>query len=144
MKDKFPTERELQILKILWDRPGSTVRDVLDELNRMDKQLDPTAADLAYTSVLTHLQTMERKKLVSHDADGKAYRYRARLKKEPVLGNLARGFLHRLFNGALDEMLVSMVAAENLTDEELHRLERRIAELKSQSPNPHSPNHVTD
>lgn len=125
-----PTERELQILRILWDRPDSTVREVLDELNRRDKQLDPKSPDLAYTSVLTHLQTMERKKLVGHDADGKAYRYRARLQKEPVLGHLAKSFLHRLFNGALDEMLVSMVDSETLSDEDIQRLEAKLLELK--------------
>lgn len=125
-----PTERELQILTILWEKPDSTVREVLDELNQQAKRLDPQSADLAYTSVLTHLQAMERKKLVSHQSEGKAYRYRAGLKKESTLGNLAKGFLQRLFGGSLDAMIVSMVDSENVSDEELRRLERKLTQIK--------------
>src|SRR5262245_16961438 len=71
MAEVIPTERELEALKVLWARGRATVREVYQELS-------PREGELAYTTVLSLLQTMERKGLVGHEPAGKGYAYFAR------------------------------------------------------------------
>lgn len=66
---KLLTDRQLDLMEILWDHGSTTVRDALEELNE-----DP-AENLAYTSVLTVLQTLEENGDVRHEREGKAYRW---------------------------------------------------------------------
>jgi predicted transcriptional regulator len=91
-----PTERELQALKVLWQLGRATVRDITAAINERGESL-------AYTTVLSLLQVMEQKGLVGHEASGKVYSYFARVEREAVLSRLARGFLDRVFDGAMDE-----------------------------------------
>ena len=68
MLGPVPTERELQALKVLWERGRATVREIWGQLSRTDQKL-------AYTTVLSLMQTMEQKGLVGHEPAGRAYRY---------------------------------------------------------------------
>jgi predicted transcriptional regulator len=118
-----PTGRELEILKILWQSDGATVRAVWRELS----QLEP---DLAYTTVLSLLQTMEKKGLVGHEAAGKAYRYSAKAPRSETIRELAGRFLETVFDGAMDEYLVHALESRRVSLEELNRLEAMVAEAK--------------
>lgn len=69
MTDSPPTDRELEALKVLWDRDWATVRDIAGALNAAGND------ELAYTTVLSLLQVMEQKGLVAHRRSGKAYVY---------------------------------------------------------------------
>jgi predicted transcriptional regulator len=120
----MPTERELQALKVLWQAGRATVREVTAAINR-------GGDELAYTTVLSLLQVMEQKGLVAHEAEGKVYTYFARANREAVLGRLARGFLDRVFDGAMDEYLVHALESKRLSAEELARLEQLIAQAKT-------------
>ena len=71
MANSQPTERELDLLKILWEEQHATVREIYEALHAQDTQL-------AYTTVLSLLQTMERKGLVGHAAEGKAQKIQLR------------------------------------------------------------------
>jgi predicted transcriptional regulator len=125
MADHVPTGRELEALKVLWARGGATVREVHEALAR-----DDGAGELAYTTILSLLQTMEQKGLVSHEADGKAYRYHPRVKSQTVLTRLAGGFLERVFDGALGEYVARALESRAPSLAELEDLERRIADAK--------------
>ena len=70
-----PTDRELDALKVLWERGQATVREICDAINARGEEL-------AYTTVLTVLQTMEQKGLVGHKRAGKAYVYFAQVERE--------------------------------------------------------------
>lgn len=118
-----PSERELQALKILWQRGEATVREVYDELALRGEQL-------AYTTVLSLFQTMEQKGLVSHRAEGKVYFYSAKVRKESTFRRLARGFLDNVFDGAMDEYVVHALSARPVTATELARLEAMLAEAR--------------
>jgi BlaI family transcriptional regulator, penicillinase repressor len=118
-----PTERELEALKVLWDRGEATVREVCDALNAR-------GVDLAYTTVLSLLQVMEQKALVSHRRDGKAYVYAPRIERGKTFRELAGGFLERVFDGALDEYLVHALQSRKLKASELEELEAMIADAK--------------
>ena len=118
-----PTERELQALKVLWQHGEATVREICSEIAK--------AGDaLAYTTVLSLLQVMEQKGFVGHKASGKVYTYFPLVKREPTVRALARGFLDRVFDGAVDEYLVHALESKRPSAEEIRRLEELIAQAK--------------
>ena len=123
MATVMPTERELQALKVLWQLGRATVRDITAAINERGESL-------AYTTVLSLLQVMEQKGLVGHEASGKVYSYFARVEREAVLARLARGFLDRVFDGAMDEYLVHALESKRISPAELARLEALIAQTK--------------
>jgi BlaI family penicillinase repressor len=132
MPEPPPTDRELEALKVLWERGESTVRDLADALNQR-------GAELAYTTVLSLLQVMEQKGLVSHRRDGKAYIYTPLIERAATLGDLAAGFLDRVFDGAVDEYVVHALESRTLKPAELDELEAMIAKARAQSPSPSDP-----
>jgi len=121
-----PTDRELEALKVLWQREEATVRDVWNALSASDRSL-------AYTTVLSLMQVMEQKGLVEHRAEGKTYIYVPRVERASVLGRLAGGFLEKVFDGAVDEYLVHVLQSRRPSEEELDRLERMIVAAKSRA-----------
>ncbi len=123
MTDLMPTGRELEALKVLWQRGEATVRDIWETMTQAEN-------DLAYTTVLSLLQVMEQKGLVGHKRIGKAYAYCARIRREPTVRKLAGGFLERVFDGAVDEYLVHVLDSRKLNDDELARLEAMIAQAQ--------------
>ncbi len=129
MAELVPTDRELQALKVLWERGEATVRDVWKLLGTAD-------ADLAYTTVLSLLQVMEQKGLVNHRAEGKTYIYFPRVDRQSVFQRLAKGFLDKVFDGAVEEYLVHALDSRRTSPEELDRLEKMIAAAKKQLPLP--------
>jgi len=124
-----PTERELQALKVLWQLDRATVRDITAAINERGESL-------AYTTVLSLLQVMEQKGLVGHEASGKVYSYFARVQRDAVYRRLAKGFLDRVFDGAMDEYLVHALESKQISSEELSRLERLIAQARQTTPSP--------
>ncbi|TWT87651.1 Penicillinase repressor [Pseudobythopirellula maris] len=129
--DSFePTDRELDALKVLWDAVerdgddaspgGATVREVVDRLNA-------DGGGLAYTTVLSLLQVMEQKGLVDHTRRGKAYVYRPLVARKKTLGQIAGGFLEKVFDGAVHEYLVHAIDGRKLSSDELDELEAMIA-----------------
>ena len=123
MPDIQPTDRELEALKVLWDRGEATVRDVCEALNAGGEEL-------AYTTVLSLLQVMEQKGLVTHRSVGKAYVYLPAIEREKTLRQLATGFLDRVFDGALDEYLVHALGKRKISSGELDQLEQMLAEAR--------------
>lgn len=120
MTENKPTERELDLLKILWQRERATVREIFDELQVPD-------TPLAYTTVLTLLQNMERKGLVGHEQHGKAYLYFAAVKRDGTFRDLAGSFLERVFDGAMSEYVVRALESQAPTEKELDEIEAEIA-----------------
>jgi len=129
MADNYPTDRELEALKVLWDKGEATVRQVFNQLNTTDEPL-------AYTTVLSLMQVMEQKGLVSHRQEGKAYIYLPKVEQKKTYRQLAGGFLERVFDGALDEYLVHAIGGKKLSAKELDQLEAMIESArKSQRSN---------
>jgi BlaI family transcriptional regulator, penicillinase repressor len=126
MTDLVPTDRELEALKVLWQRGEATVRDVWSEMTAAEN-------DLAYTTVLSLLQVMEQKGLVGHKRVGKAYAYFAKVRREPTVRKLAGGFLDKVFDGAVDEYLVHVLGSRKLKEAELARLDAMIAEARKRT-----------
>jgi BlaI family transcriptional regulator, penicillinase repressor len=123
-----PTERELEALKVLWEKEGATVRQVADALSSPSEPL-------AYTTILSLLQVMEQKGLVEHRRQGKAYTYFPLVERQKTFRQLAGSFLERVFDGAVDEYLVHALDGKRLTGAELDQLEAMIAEARKRKSN---------
>ncbi len=130
MGDLQPTDRELEALKVLWDRGEATVRDLCEALNER-------GAALAYTTVLSLLQVMEQKGLVTHRREGKAYVYAAAIPRDKTFRDLAGGFLDRVFDGAVDEYLVHALESRKLDPKKLDELEAMIAAARRRGEEAH-------
>ena len=108
------TDRELDVMAVLWDHGPSTVSEVRERLE------DP----LAYTTVLTVLRTLEAKGFVSHEEDGKAHRY-APLVARDRAGKTALGHvLDKIFGGSREMLLANLVKERGVDAAELRRLKK--------------------
>ena len=119
-----PTESELAILRVLWKREQATVREVLEELNAGHD--DP----YAYTSVLSFLQIMTNKGLVTREGDGRGHRYRASVPPERTKRQLVRDFMDRVFNGSATELVAQALGARKVSPEELSEIQKLLSELR--------------
>jgi predicted transcriptional regulator len=115
-----PTARELQILKVLWDREEATVREVYESLR---EQLP-----IVQNTVQTFLRIMEEKGLVSHTTRGRSFVYRAELPRAETSENLLSGMLDDVFDGALDALVASAFALKPPSKGELERLRELLAQ----------------
>jgi predicted transcriptional regulator len=108
----------LELLKILWELGEGSVRDVNDRLAER--------REAAFNTVQTQLRNMEEKGLVTHRAEGRTFIYRPLYSREQMSSRL----LHKVFDGALDQLVLSMLRAKDASDAELEQLERLIAEAR--------------
>lgn len=114
------TDRELEIMKILWARGQASVRDVQEDLNR-------DSGPVAYSTVQTLLNIMEDKKgLVRHVVEGRTFIYHPKKSSERTIRELTRKFVDRVFDGALDRVMVALFDSKPPTPEDLDRLRAMI------------------
>jgi BlaI family penicillinase repressor len=115
------TEQELEIMKIVWERESVTVRDVYEALLIKRK--------IAYTTIMTMMNILERKKYLKKTQVDRAYVYKAAQAQRKVLGAMVREFVNRVFNGSAEPLLVHLVEEHNLSTEDL----KEIADLRRRS-----------
>jgi predicted transcriptional regulator len=126
-KSQMVTDRELEIMKVLWVRERASVREVQEDLNR-------TAGPVAYSTVQTLLNIMEEKKgLVRHIVEGRTFVYIPKKSSERTIRELTKRFVDRVFDGALDRVMVALLGSKSPTPEELDRLRAMIDEAQHQS-----------
>ena len=118
MDDASPSERELDVLKVLWELGESKVRDIHVAMCR--------SSECAFTTVQTLLRIMADKKLVKHRAIGRTLWYSPAHTREQVCSR----FLKRVFDGALDKLVLNMLAAEDVSSSEMKELELLIAKAR--------------
>jgi BlaI family transcriptional regulator, penicillinase repressor len=111
-----PTEAELAILRALWQRGPSTVRQVHEALNPVKKT--------GYTTVLKFLQIMTEKGLVSRDEQPYAHVYAARLPKEQAQRTLLADLLDRAFEGSMSGLVLRALSMRKATPEELSEIRK--------------------
>jgi|SRR5579872_4455326 len=118
-----PTERELEILKVLWERGEATVRDVYEVLRER--------LPIVQNTVQAFLRTMEDKGLVRHRLEGRTFIYRPTREREATTRKLVGQLLTRAFDGAVDQLVQSAFSLRPPTQAELSRLEALIAEVRA-------------
>ena len=110
------TEQELEIMKIIWKKGTSTVRDVYEELLSQRK--------IAYTTVMTMMGILEQKGYLKKSADDRAYVYTPARPQSEVVGNMVQDFVKRVFNGSAKPLLVHLIEDKKLSPEELDEIHR--------------------
>jgi BlaI family penicillinase repressor len=112
------TGRELEIMTILWQLGSGTVAEVRERL----------PDDLAYTTVLSLIRTMEEKELVRHQAAGRAFRYFPRVQEKAVRRSALKQLVETLFEGTPELLLTQLVSDRRLSDADLRRIRELIDE----------------
>src|SRR6476660_8458047 len=125
-----PTDAELAILRILWERGPSTVRQVHELLAR-DRQA-------AYTTALKLLQIMTEKGLVERDERDRTHVYRARLGEEQTQRQLVRDLVDRAFGGSSMKRVLQALASKRASAEELRDIRKAIDDAKSKGEKDHA------
>lgn len=115
------TPLELQIMKVLWEIGPSTVQAVQEKL---------PGERLAYTTVQTMLNILQRKGKVKRKLQGKAYEYRPVLSRERALREAVGDVLDRMFGGSVEALLMSLVKSRQLDAEKLARVQHLIEQYE--------------
>jgi predicted transcriptional regulator len=113
-----PTDTELAILRILWERGPCTVRQVHDVLSR--------ERPAAYTTALKMLQIMTEKGLVRRDDHDRTHIYESRLTEEQTQRQLVRDLVDRAFGGSASKLVLQALSARRATPEELREIRELI------------------
>jgi predicted transcriptional regulator len=124
LAEQAPSERELEILKALWELGEGSVRDVHAHLH--------PRGEAHFNTVQTLLRIMEVKGLVRHRTEGRTFIYFPKHSREQV----ARRFLRKVFDGALDQLVLSLLRAEDASAAELKELEQLIAKARRAKQSP--------
>jgi len=117
VKNPTFTERELDIMSVLWKRGSGSVAEVRESLGE----------SVAYTTVLKILQILEDKGAVRHEAEGRAYRYFPTVQPEEAGENALSRILEKIFGGSAELLLTQLVSDRAIPPSELTRM-RKILE----------------
>jgi predicted transcriptional regulator len=120
MAARKPTDAELAILRVLWSRGPSTVREVAEVLDRED----------AYTTVLKLLQIMAGKRLVRRDASARSHVFEAAVSEEETQTQLVVDLLDRAFDGSASRLVLRALSARRTPPAELAEIQRLIDSRK--------------
>ncbi len=123
-KNTKPTESELEILRILWDKEKATVREVHEILS--------THKDAGYTTTLKLMQIMFEKGLVKRDDSSKTHTYFANVSKENTQQQFMGKMIHTLFSGSSTQLVMQALGNHKHSSEELEEIQKLLNELKKQ------------
>ena len=124
MNEIYFPPRELAVMSVLWRLGSASVSDVREELEE----------DLAYTSVLSALQTLEEKGYVRHEAEGRAYRYFPTVGADRAGKSALARIRNAIFQGSAERMFAQMVADKRLGREELEQMRKLLADRLGEEP----------
>ena len=127
-KSPHPTELELEILKILWQRSPLAVREVREALAEAGR-------DLAHTSVITTLNVMVRKKYLRRSMQGNACRFAPRISRQQASQRMLGDVVERVFDGSAKAVVLSLFDCAELNPSELKELRRLIDEKAKEHKN---------
>lgn len=125
-----PTDAELEILKVLWRRGPSTVREVFETLGETKQT--------GYTTVLKFMQIMSEKGLVRRDESERAHRYEAAVPEEETQRQLVGDLLQKVFDGSARKMVLHALSADPASANELAEIRRMLDELEGGGGDTHS------
>jgi predicted transcriptional regulator len=131
-----PTEAELELLRILWEKQPATVREIYDALNEERAS--------GYTTVLKMLQIMTAKGLVVRDEANRAHVYRAAISQDAMQSKILKDLTVRLFSGSAAQLALHALSMAPASDAELDEIRALLAKKSSAGGNrPASPqNHA--
>jgi predicted transcriptional regulator len=114
------TPLELEIMNVLWDDGPATVSEVQPKLK----------GDLAYTTVMTMLNVLLRKRKVRRVQEGRAFRYLPIVTRERATGSALEDLVKRMFGGSTEALLMTLVQTQGIGSKDLERLSKIVAEAE--------------
>ena len=124
LKSIKPTESELEILQVLWDRSSATVREVHEEMSK--------TKDCGYTTTLKLMQIMFEKGLVKRDDSNKTHIYQPNISKDKTQKQLVGKMVNSLFGGSASQMVMQALGSQSTSKEELEEIQKLLDNLKKQ------------
>lgn len=118
MSEIHLTDREADVMQVLWEQGPSVVTEVKDRLRD----------ELAYTTVLTILRTLETKGYVKHEEEGRVHRYFATVKEDAARKSALQHLTGKLFRGSSELLFTHLVADKKLTPEQVKRMRDLLAD----------------
>jgi len=118
MKTAKPSDLEMQILSVLWDRGSSTAREVLEAM--------PDGKKRAYTSILSVMQVMEKKGLLKHTNRGVAHVYSPAVSKSKIIQPFMRRVLNEVFAGRPAAMMQALLTETPVSDTEMAEIQKLL------------------
>ena len=121
-KTAGPTDRELAILAVLWERGPSTVRQVHEVLH--------AEAETGYTTTLKLMQIMAEKRLLVRADDGRRHIYKPAVSEERTQKQLVGDLLDRVFAGSAEKLVMRALSAKRVSPKELKRIREMLDEME--------------
>jgi predicted transcriptional regulator len=112
------TDAELEIMHVLWELDGGTVREVHELLNQQ--------RPLAYTTVMTMMNILEEKGHLTRRKEGRAFRYQPVRPKSQVISGMVEDFVGRVFEGSATPLVLSLVKDHKISKKDLEEIARMI------------------
>ncbi len=120
-----PTDSELEILNILWDKGPSTVREVHEVLEKNK--------DAGYTTTLKLMQIMHEKNLLKRDVTAKSHVYTANISQEKTQGQLVKRMIDNVFNGSASQLVMQALGNHKPNSDELNEIKKYLEEMEKKS-----------
>lgn len=117
------TKLELRIMQVIWKRGSGTVAEVQAEIE----------PPLAYTTVQTVLNILERKGKLKRELEGRAFVYSARVSEEKAIGQSLRDLIERMFGGSSEELVMSLLKSRQIDAQRLAKLTERFSKQKGEA-----------
>lgn len=123
-KNIKPTESELEILQVLWERSNATVREVHEEMSK--------TKECGYTTTLKLMQIMFEKGLVKRDDSNKTHIYQPNISKDKTQKQLVGKMVTNLFGGSTSQLVMQALGSQTTSKEELDEIQKLLDNLKKQ------------
>jgi len=117
-----PTDSELEILNILWEKGSGTVRDVHEELEKNK--------DAGYTTTLKLMQIMNEKGLLKRDTTARTHIYKAAIPQGQIQGQLMKRFIETVFNGSATDMVLQALGNHKADKKELDKIKEYLKQME--------------
>ncbi len=120
-----PTDSELEILNILWEKGPSTVREVHEVLEKNK--------EAGYTTTLKLMQIMHEKNLLKRDVSNKSHVYTANVSQEKTQGQIVKRMIDNVFNGSASQLVMQALGNHKPNTEELNEIKKYLEEIEKQN-----------
>ena len=124
-KEKPLGNLELKVMSVVWNLHKATVREVKNALRRRKP--------LAYTTVLSVMQVLEKKGFLRHETLERKYVYYPKVSREEVVKSNIKHLANRLFDGSAELLVVNVLESQDLSPDELRRLKQLITAKERQT-----------
>ncbi|MDJ1500352.1 BlaI/MecI/CopY family transcriptional regulator [Xanthocytophaga agilis] len=121
-----PTEAELEVLQVLWQKGESTVRDVHEQLTQSKESV--------YTTTLKIMQIMAEKGLVTRNEENRTHIYMAAVKEEDIQKTLLDKFIDTTFRGSAMKLVMQALGNNKTSSEELAEIQRLLEQMRGKKP----------